>query len=109
MNSKFQFASTIDEEIVYPNLAKAVNLNTVFIPSSDVVPRVDNHIGNIRHTACTTTNPLACHFISSMVCDLLLRCGDNQNQTRLHACEHAAFHPTLNVEQLQDLLLGIGL
>ena len=104
MNAKLQFDTVINGTTFYPNLAKSVSLNTVFIPSNDVVPLVDSHIGAIHHTACTNMGPLTCHSISAMVCDLLLRCGDNQDGGRLRGCKDEAFDATLSfdVDKLED-------
>jgi len=104
--AKWQFGTKLSlpsgNETWYPKLARAVNLNTVFVPSSDAVPRFDSHIGAIQHTACTKRAPLSCHSISAMVCDLLLRCGDNQDQKRFHRCADACFEPTLDVNKLEN-------
>ena len=81
-----QFKTKIADETLQPNLAEAVNLGTTFIPSSDVVPRLDSQVGNIQQTACSDTNLLHCHSISTMICDLLFRCGDDQNQKRFKDC-----------------------
>ena len=104
MNARFQFGTPMNNgtEEIFPNLARAISLNTVFIPSNDAVPRFDSHIGAIHHTACTTTGPLSCHSISAMVCDLLMRCGDNHNGERMNRCVESSFKPTLDVFKLES-------
>lgn len=102
INAKMQFGTEINGEMMNPKLARAVSLNTVFIPSNDAVPRFDSHIGAIHHTACTTTGPLSCHSISAMVCDLLSRCGDNHNGERFHSCTDAAFTPNLDEGTIEE-------
>merc|ERR1712010_344676 len=102
--SRYQFGTKVGNETLYPKLARAINLNTVFMPSTDVVPRMDSHIGAIQHTACTFKEYSACHSISAMVCDLILRCGDNQEQKRFHSCEDNEFEPTIDMGVLENTL-----
>ena len=101
--SKFQFTTQIGDKVLYPRLAKATNLATTFIPSHDLVPQVDGHLGNVQYTACSRMVPSSCHEISAMVCDLLLRCGDDQDQKRFHTCE-APFEILIDEADLENKL-----
>jgi len=101
--SKWQFETkTSDEVSLHPDLAEAVNLGTTFMPSNDVVPRVDGQIGNIQHTACSVKNSLHCHLISTMICDLLHRCGDDQHRERFRDC--SGTKQTFNYTILQEII-----
>ena len=65
-----------------------------FIPTRDVVPQVDVHAGTVQHTLCDRQNPMHCHMIGAMVCDLLQRCGDGRTDNsvaggaRFSDCEY---------------------
>ena len=80
------FGTDTDEDVLHPQSEDVSNLATTLIPSSDIVPIVDDHLGLVQRTTCSLAEPLACHKISAMVCDLLYRCGDDQNQRRFKSC-----------------------
>ncbi len=75
---------------------RAVRLSRVavhsvnFIPSRDLVPKADLHFGLTQSTLCRASNPLFCHHIELMVCDLLKRCGDGHDGRRFHGCSFKA-------------------
>ena len=94
--SKGQFTTVIDGEVLQPRLATAIDLSTNFIPTSDFVPRADDHMGSVVDTVCSGDNFLACHFISVQICEFIYRCSDGQNQKRFRSCEgihDIEFHP----------------
>jgi len=85
--SKQQYDTLIkhDNKAYQPSSADGF-LATTFVPSHDIVPMVDTHRGSIQHTVCSSNGIIACHSINAMTCDLLYRCGDNQNQQRFKSC-----------------------
>ena len=82
-------------------------LATTFVPSHDIVPMVDTHRGSIQHTVCSSNGIIACHSINAMTCDLLYRCGDNQNQQRFKSCI-GPFQLVFNEAELDEKLQGWG-
>ena len=88
--SKGQFTTEIDGITLQPDLVRAVDLSTNFIPTNDRVPRFDAHMGTVVDTVCSTDSPYSCHFIGVHICELLYRCGDGNEQKRFHTCN--AFH-----------------
>lgn len=56
-------------------------LETVIIPDLDVVPRIDVHNGNVQSIRCNSKDPLACHSIVRVCCELVRSCGDPRGRT----------------------------
>ena len=44
------------------------------LPKNDIVSNIDQHLGLIQHTDCQSGNPIYCHFITRIVCDLIQKC-----------------------------------
>ena len=102
--SKDQQTTEIDGEILQPDLASAIELSTNFIPSRDPVPRVDDHIGSVVDTACSDNGwGLSCHGLGVHICELLLRCGDDNEQKRFHSC-NSDHEILVDKEKLRRLL-----
>lgn len=60
-----------------PNATARSRRETVIIPDSDVVPRVDTHQGNVQFIQCRAgLDPGACHGLVRTCCELLHVCGD---------------------------------
>ena len=74
-------------EWLIPQQKHGRNLATIFMPKNDIVPTFDQHVGNIHHTKCRHEDPIECHGLNEMVCDLLHSCGDGENGKRLRGCE----------------------
>ena len=72
----------------YPQEGHARNLAAIFVPKDDIIPLLDRHISTIYHTDCHHDDPLICHSINRMVCELLRSCGDGQNQKRFRNCDN---------------------
>ena len=75
----------------YPQQEHARNLAAIFMPKNDFVPFLDRHVGTIYHTDCHHDDPLSCHSMNEMVCELLRSCGDGQNQKRFRNCGNDEF------------------
>ena len=106
MFAKGQYETDVNGEILSPKLASAARISTAFIPSSDLVPRFDTHFGHTQDMVCPRSNGyITCHFLSDNICDLLLRCGDNQNQTRFHSCK-ASMPRVFDKHKLEEYISG---
>ena len=106
MFAKGQYETDVNGEILSPKLASAARISTAFIPSSDIVPRVDTHFGHTQDMVCPRRNGIfTCHYLSDNICDLLLRCGDNQDQTRFHSCK-ASIPPVFDKKELEECISG---
>ena len=88
--SKGQFTTVIDGEVLQPRLATAIDLSTNFIPTSDFVPRADDHMGSVVDTVCSGDGFYSCHGMDVHICELIYRCSDGQNQKRFRSC--SAWH-----------------
>ena len=75
----------------YPRETHARNLAAIFMPKNDIAPLLDRHVGTIYHTNCDHGDPLSCHSMNGMVCELLRSCGDGQNQKRFRNCGNDEF------------------
>ena len=89
-----------DQRVVVPTLDSIVAHVVSFIPTVDVVPQVDAHAGTVQHTLCSRQNPLQCHMIGAMVCDLLQRCGDGRTSgtargARFDNCQYEEKMPSI--------------
>lgn len=102
--SKWQFATPLrNGTVVYPKLSRAMNYATTFIPSHDIVPQCDRHLGTVQYTTCSRKGALSCHAIDAMVCDLLVQCGDGHDQKRFHSCK-IGYDLTFDEEEREETL-----
>ena len=92
-------------EVLQPQLRNAVDLSTNFIPTSDLIPRMDSHMGTQVDTVCSGDGFYSCHGIDAQICDLIYRCGDGQNQKRFRSCG-ASHNLTFVPDKLEKYISG---
>ena len=86
VHSKDQFGSNDGSGTeIFPDVSDAHKLATIFMPSKDLVPRIDKHVGNIHDIECPYNDPFSCHSMNGMVCELLNSCGDD-GTNRIKTC-----------------------
>ena len=78
-------------EIQFPQVEHAQKLATIYMAENDAIPRIDAHTGTVYHVACQYDDPMSCHSMNEMVCELLKRCGDGHGATRIQECKNTEF------------------
>lgn len=72
------------------NLPTVLNYDLPFtiVPDSDVVPRIDSHVGTVQNIRCLRSHSaLSCHAITRTCCELARNCGDAYGRS-LTVCRH---------------------
>ena len=81
--SRYKFETHFNNmQSLRPTAENAAENAVSFLPMHDVVPTADEHLGMVQHTMCKNKDPLKCHNLEAMVCDLMNRCGDGDSGTR---------------------------
>ena len=84
--SRYKFQTNVRGTMMRPLTDYSVGHSINFVPLRDIVPKTDGHFGLVQDTICKDKNPMKCHSIELMVCDLLRRCGDGYNNKRFAGC-----------------------
>ena len=84
--SRYKFKTPINNDYMHPEVEHAARHSVNFLPLRDIVPKTDGHFGLVQNTICNYKNPMMCHSIELMVCDLIRRCGDGYEGKRFAGC-----------------------